>query len=327
MPMNEDDRFRTLSEGSSVRNKRAALVIALLSILASAGGCSRCRPQHQQQLISQLIEEYPDSPEAETAFKIQTKQLAPEGSMPVDVVTKVRAELNEQLAKRIPAFTRALDKLPSDESTAEIEDLCAFLEQPGAVSLRGKVVREHASSLPRTTRQLERDARERLEVLAQSRTAFEKLRGDGDALRAYLERVFVVRDVKHVDRLEKALDALKRISRLHEYELFVAALRNLDNAIKGLRAGITAYDDYIVECERTLATLDLMDAYELCKTEAPRLYASGRLDEADQIYAKLQTIIESIEGQEKYERLWRSVERRRLAEFLLDRRALIAKIR
>ncbi len=337
-------RFRTLSEGNSIRNKRVALVLALVGVLAGAGvvlwpaSASSILAEAQealgngdrakaQLLISRLIEEYPDSPEAETAFQIQTQQLAPKTQQQVDVVSKVRAELKAELEKRIPAFARALDDLPAEAASRELDDLCAFLEQPGAVTLRARIVREHASSLPRTTRQLERDTRERLDTLARSRTAFEKLRSDSDALREYLAEVEKVRDISHVDRLEKALDALKRVSRLHEYDLFIAALRNLDNAIKGLRAGITAYSDYIVECERTLATLELEEAYHLCKTEAPRLYVSGRLDEADQIYASLQTIIERIEGKDKHERLWRSVERRRLPEFLHDRRSQIAKIK
>lgn len=342
-------RFRAVTEGNTKSLRRVGLVLAFVGVLATAGvvlwptspadllnqaqaAFDRGDAGQASQIVAELVEKYPDSPEAESAFQLQTRMLYPPKKAGAGAgsanpgATGGAATAKPPEPSEIDELGRYLAALPDAEASRQLTELVTALEDPTASGRRKKVFIAHGESLPSIARRLQRDARERQDVLAQSKNACHRLDGDPEAMLAYLQDLERARDEAHVARLEQASAALTKLGSLQELDLFRSALRGLSDATGRLRRSLTTYANSFVVCEQTMARMDVDALFDRCTKEAPALLVGGRLDEADALYVELDELVKRILADERMLPVAKRIERLRIERFVRERRDIIAGI-
>ncbi|MDJ0974793.1 MAG: PQQ-binding-like beta-propeller repeat protein [Planctomycetota bacterium] len=334
-------RYRTLTEGSGRKIRRAAMVLALLGIVGTAGvlfwpaSPSSLLSQAQtafdngelgkaQQLVVELIDRFPDSPEAETAFQLQSRMFP---AVPTHQGPRTTGPTKPEIKDIYAEFGEALAGLPGGVAQSALRKMVEELEKPTSVADRRKVFQEHGEVLAEVTRRMSHDARTREDVLAQAKSAAHRLDGDPDGLRAYLKEMEVARDEAYVERLEATVGLLNRLGRLTKFDLFRTALNALRESTKRYRRALSTYAGSFSACKQALARMEVKALFDRCTKEAPALLVGGRLDEADELYIELETLVKNIEKTPDLEPVRERIERLRIHRFLKDRRGMIAGIR
>ncbi len=335
------ERFRTLHVGSHGKRKRIALVSALVVLLGAAGfvfwpvsasslltkaraAADAGQTEEARGYIVQLLDKYPDSQEAEEGFQLQARLLAPSSSQPR--MSEETLALKKKIDALVPQVQEALAKLPAKEARALVTTLTLALEDPKARNLRKAALSRPAQALRETARALHKDARDRIDLLGQTAGAQENLRASPEALKKFVDEATSRRDPGYAADLKETARVLARLGKVHGDAAFASLTKELMRVTADLKMAGESFDTHIEGCRRVLATALVDAADKRCREEAPALLVDGRLAEADALYAELQTLMETYGDDEIYADLVKKVERRKLPQFVRERRGQIAEI-
>ena len=285
-------RFRSLTEVESSQTKRVALVVALLAVLGTAGvvlwpaSASSLLEKAQgawqngnraeaQRWIADLIDRYPESPEAEKAFTLQARILNPTPNQ--QSTAKIDRELVRRVKSLVPEVRRAIDRLPESSSHASVRALIETLQAPDARGLRRKAVLDVAPNVRRMMRSMERDARVRADLLGRAAEAPVRMRSTPNGLRAYLAEAEQIRKSTFAHDLRATVDMLRDLIALYEQDELIGLLRELDRATRRLALAVSSSEEALTACRRSLTGIELEQAEREIRQNAPALTVNGKL--------------------------------------------------
>jgi outer membrane protein assembly factor BamB/tetratricopeptide (TPR) repeat protein len=333
-------QFRALTVGRRPR-RRAAILVAFLGVIATAAlvlwppsassilddaraAAAAGNRGEVDRLVSLLQDRHPDSEEMSEAYllqaSLQARRTAPRPRQTAEIE-------DEDLEAAVVSAVTALQNLPSPEATARLEELASLLALPANHRARQAVVDRIEPHLVQKGQLLVRDIRERVDQLGRARDLAGAQERDMEALRHYLEMAEMSFRPEFPDQLYAAAKALDRvIGNLREEEVgrtLRLIQKSADRASRAWSQGMSALDD----CHLRYASLDLEEIQRECRTDASRLLVAGRFEEASEMYDKLARRIETIQADEKLHPLLEEIARRRISEFVTDRRQSISEIR
>lgn len=338
-------RIGERSKGMSPRARRLALVGCLVVLLGVAGvvlwpaGPATRLGEAQEaiaagdrtsavQILTEIIETWPDSPEADEAFRLQTQYLAPQPSAANAAeegpATPVRVS-PAQLAKN--AYLEALLLLPEAKAFPELEKALVTAGESENKGVRQSFISMTQKQLPAALRKIEQEVRDRQDVLAQAGTVAIRHKRDAAALRKYLDQAESVLGTAFPDRIAAMSKALDGLDALEPGEIVKGQLERLAAIERQVRAFRESYRDDLHACERSLLELDLTASFEACQHQASKLLARGDIDGADALYADTERYVTRIAEEDFLEPLRAGVKRRRIDDYVSTRRARIAGIR
>jgi tetratricopeptide (TPR) repeat protein len=326
------------------KHRRVTLVGALLVLVASAGfllwpaSASSMLAEAQAALqkgdshaatmiIAKLIEEYPESTEAETAFRMRTSMLTPTPTTSQPVATAPSVNQKQELETHLKGLLGALEGLPSKEARDLIASNLAWFEANEDKRARQRLSTTVGPALIPVVRRIERQARERRDLIARARMVAHREGRNADALRSYLAEVEAAQDPTVATELERTRSLLERMLAMQSTDSLSTALSGLDTAIKTVTAPTGEIERDLDEVRLLLAGLDLDAAQQRCNQEAAALLTEGKLDEADAIHAALEELIKRIDGTDELEPLREEIDRRRLRAYVSTRRSRISSIK
>ena len=327
-----------------VKQRKVALIGALLVLVASAGfllwpkspSAMLAEAQAALQsgdshtatmLIAKLIEEHPESTEAEAAFRLRTSMLAPPPSTSRPNPTAPTADQKRAVEAHLKSLLAALEGLPAKEARGKIATDLAWFESHEDKRTRQRLATTVGPALMPVVRRIERQARERRDLIGRARMVAHREGRNADALRQYLAEVETAQDPTILGELERTRSLLERMLALQATDSLATALDGLDSAIKTVKAPTGEIERDLDEVRLLLAGLDLDAAQQRCNQEAAALLTEGKLDEADAIHATLEELIKRIDGTDELAPLREEIDRRRLRAYVETRRGRIASIK
>nr|MDJ0523249.1 PQQ-binding-like beta-propeller repeat protein [Planctomycetota bacterium] len=336
------ERFRAIYDPRRSRRRKSAIVGALLVVLASIGfvlwppSAEKLLMQAQEaandgetekarELISRLVEDFPDSPEAEQAILMQRRLFAPQRTSPK--LAKAAQELKQTLEARMPGFLEALQQLPAPTAQSAVGEVVDLLGVSAAKPLRTGILKPQTAALRTAVQELLTEAMARVDVLAQTGDAHERLGQDPDGMRAFLKEAEGARDTEWLDETRSTAKLMHRLGRLHRDENFRATTTELIRAVDALDKAAQYHDRSMPAVRLAFASLQVEEADRRCREEAPALMVAGQIDRADAIYAHLETLLQEYATDPIYAPLIERVSRRQLQRLISDRRDQIKDIR
>jgi outer membrane protein assembly factor BamB/tetratricopeptide (TPR) repeat protein len=331
------DLLRTLRgfvEGKPRRTRRVALVGALVAVAAAAGvltwpespGSLLARAQQAAadedrplalDLVTQLIERFPDSEEAGTAFSLQAQLVPPPSKTRKDAAAKPR-ELAQKDAARL---TASLQSLPAAPAAVELEALVGGLQE-GAGLDAANTSRVHDAIV-----RLGTEARAQQDALALTRSGRERVKGDAAALRALLAAARTAIAPETRTGLRASHAALAKLVEVAKAETLRRPLRELETAVTALEKTTASHAADVLEVRRLLADSDLEACHTACREQGPRLLVGGRIDELEQLYGELDSGLAALEQDKDLLPVLEAAQRRHIPDFLRERRAVVLDIR
>jgi len=336
------ERFRSIYDPRSSRHRRLALTLALLVALVGAGvalwppsasslleraqdAANDGDKEQARVYISQLVGRFPDAPEAEEAIALQ-RMLFP----PVDAAPRQKEavkRLAETLAAKMDGFAAALPRLPDGDAQDTVREVTDLLGVSGAQTIREGILRPHLVELRTAAQRLLTEAMERVDVLGRTGDAHERLKGDTEGMRAFIDEAGRARDPAWLERTRSTAKLLYALTRLHDDTAFQQTTSELIRGVDALDKAAAYHDKCMPTVRLTYAAQQIEEADRRCREEAPKLMVAGQIDRADRIYAHLQTLLQEYATDPLYAPLIERVTRRQLPELIGERRAQIADIR
>ncbi|MCA9314757.1 MAG: PQQ-binding-like beta-propeller repeat protein [Planctomycetes bacterium] len=334
-------RLRSALERSDSKPRRFALAGSLLAVLAVAGivmwppsadslleratvALDAGRRAEAQELLDELIERYPDSPEAESAFQLQARLTRP--AQPQAPTVKLDRAQREHLEASAAAAQTALGDLPSAAARDTLESFAKELASEEASALRPTVLKELRRYLARAMHDLTREARGRAEILAKSSTVASSQAKDEGLLRRYLAEAAEAGDAEWTKGLQEAVPILgtyvemEGTATLHQLHATLAQhATRLAGAGAGNQEGLDA-------CHRAVLALEVDEAYRKAAQDGIRELTYGRLESAEELYSNLETLVEKASAERRFEPLFRDLERQRIPAWIDSKRQLITTI-
>jgi len=336
------ERFRTIYDPRKSQRRTLALVVALVLLVAGAGvyywpasaaslladaqeaAGAGDRPQ-ALALIGQLAERFPDTAEAEEAFRLQTRLTSPRPASTRKQRTQpaLKAAIEEQL----PPLRKALADLPRPEAQAHIRETLDLLAKAAGKRLRGPILRQLATPLCAATKRLDAATLERVQVLGRTAEVAQLLRHEPDAVRTFLHQAERAREADWITQAEASSTLLYQLARLDGDGAFRQAAKAFVRSTDGLHKAVTFYDKYIDSIRLSLASMEIEKADRCCREDASALMVSGHLDEADAIYARMEALLATYGDNATYAHLIDEIKRRQLPQLIRKRRAQVKDIR
>ena len=336
------ERFRSIYDPRSSRRRRLALTLALLLALVGAGvtlwppsassllskaqeAANDGATEDARALISQVVERFPDSPEAEEAILLQRRLFPPQEAAPRKKEAVKRLE--DTIGAKMDAFAAALPNLPADDAQATVQEVSELLGVSAARNIREDVLKPHMVELRTASQRLLTECMERVDVLGRTGDAHERLKGDPEGMRAFIEDSGRSRDPAWLERTRSTAKLLYAITRLLDDKPFQQTTSELIRGIDALDKAAGYHDKSMPVVRLTYAAQQIEEADRRCREEAPKLMVAGQLDRADKIYAHLQTLLQEYATEPLYAPVLERVTRRQLPELIAERRAQISDIR
>jgi outer membrane protein assembly factor BamB/tetratricopeptide (TPR) repeat protein len=331
------DLLRTLRgflEGKPQRTRRVALVGALVAVAATAGvltwpespGSLLERAEEAVaaedralalELVTQLIEKFPDSDEAGTAFSLQAQLVPPPAKTRKDGPAASR-ELGKEQAQRLAA---ALQALPAATAAADLTTLVAEMRDGAGLDPTA------TTQLGGTLARLVTEARAQQDALALTRSGRERMKSDAAALRTLLAAAQAARAPETLAGLRGAHAALGKLVETMKAEPLRRPLRELDAAITALEKTTASHAADLLEVRRLLAASDLEERHTACREQGPRLLVAGRIDELETLYAELEAGLAALEQDKDLLTVLEAAQRRHIPDFVRERRSVLLDIR
>ncbi len=327
--------LRRLSEARGPGRRRVALVAALVAVAAAAGlylwpegsGALLSRAQAAVEagdragaleLVAQLLERFPDSAEAEEGARLQS-QLSAAASGP-----KTGARPTAASAETLAALVGALGKLPDAEAGATLARHVGEVPAPaGKEPAPAALVRALEEALGRCAY----GARQHLDALASTRAARERSKGDPQALRQLVEAAERGLDPAFRTSWSGQLAPLRRLAETLRTDGALRALREAESALAAYANAAGQYGADLAACRLRLLELEVTAAHEACREQGPRLLVAGDLDAADALYRGLEERVLALAGRPELAEVEAVVRKQGIAEFVRERRALVADVR
>ena len=336
------ERFRTLYDPSRRRRRSMALVGALLLVLAGGGvylwpqSASALLSRAQEaadagdkqlalEMIGQLVDKHPESPEAEQAYHLQARLFPPAPAS--NRSQKALGKLKKALLDKIPALTDSLASLPDQGAQGSVRAVLEPLQSDKAKSIRKPVLAELAEPLKTHAERLHGAVLERVQTLAKTAGAHEALADDPIGLKEFIEEATRLRDPDWMADLKATSELLYMVAKLHGDREVIQSTQELARAAQGLDQAASYYDEHITRVRLMHAQREIEEADRRCREDAPKLMVAGHLDQADACYARLETLMTRYGGDEVYGSLVAGLQRRQLPQLIKERRAQIADIR
>ncbi len=336
------ERFRTIYDPRNRKRRAFALMAALVLTLAGAGvylwpasAAGLLSQAHEaadegdkelaRSLIGQLVDRFPEAPETEQAFLLQARLFPPRAA----TSRRERAvrELKEAIDTKMPAFTDALPVLPDQDAQGSVRAVLDLLSNATAKQLRGQALKPVVSSLRKTAQRLLDESLARVSVLAKTAGAHDRHKDDPQTLGTFLDEAARVREPAWITNVRATSELLYRLARLHEDEDFRRLARELVRGTDSLAKAVGYYDEHIPTIRLAHGSMQVEDADRACREDAPKLMVGGHLDQADALYARLESLLTTYASEPAYARLIEAVTKRQLPQLIRDRRAQIADIR
>lgn len=336
------ERFRTLYDPRSRRRRSMAMLGALVLVICSAGvyfwpeSASSLLTRAQEaadagdetlalQMIGQLVDRFPESPEAEQAYHLQRRLIPPRPT--TNRSKQALKALEEDLLGKIPALTDSLAALPDQGAQGSVRAVLEPLRSTRSKSIRTKVLTPAVEALREHTERLQGAVLERVQVLAKTSGAHERLADDPSALGAFIAEATQMRDPSWMADVKASSELLYGIAKMHGDRELITKTQELARAAIGLDKAAEYYDGHIARVRRAHAEREIEEADRCCREDAPKLMVAGQLDQADAYYARLESLLERYAGDETYGSLVEGLQRRQLPQLIRARRAQIADIR
>lgn len=335
-------RLRNALERGDHQPKRLALAVALLAIVAAAGivlwppSASSMLSQAQaaldggrrseaQELLDELIERYPDSAEAESAFQLQARLTRPSGPAPraepaLNAAERAAVEAGEETARM------ALGRLPAAEAREILEAYATRLDVPEIAPLRPGIMKGLRRHLARAIHDLGREARRRAEVLARATTVAAAQANDAKALGAYLDSAKAAAEPTWTEGLVEALPVLERFVHFEGTTSVRQLNEELAQDTRRLAGAWAANEAGLDACRRAVLRLEIEVAHRKASQDGPRELAFGRLENAEALYRDLDRLILEARSDKRYGELIADLERHRVPQWLDAKLELIATI-
>lgn len=336
------ERFRTVYDPRRRRRRTVAVLVALLLILGGAGvylwpaSASSLLARAQEaadagdkelalDMIGTLVDQYPESPEAEQAYHLQARLFPP---APASTRGKKALQvLKMSLLAKIPALTDALPALPDQGAQESVRVVLEPLQSTKAKNIRRAVLASVGEPLGEHAKRLHAAVLERVQTLAQTAGAHERLADDPIGLKEFIDESTRLRDAEWMTNVKSTSELLYMLAKLHGDRALMNATQELARAAQGLDQAASYYDEHITLVRLAHAKRELEEADRRCREDAPKLMVSGHLDQADACYARLEALMIRYKGDDVYGRLVEGLERRQLPQLLTERRTQIADIR
>lgn len=332
-------QFRSMSEGTSPI-RRVALIAALLLLIATAGfvlwpespasllekaqaAAAAGNTTEALQWVTVLTEQHPDAPETGEAFLLQARLQDPGGAVSrTPQVTK-----DSELEIALVALEEALPRLPAPEATAQVKAVEQILAQHDNARFRCSALTRLEKGIVVAADRIVQEIRLRSDLLAQAGKLAAKSALDREPLTRFLEKTDAYLADDYAQHVAQSVSALDSLVDHHRSEADGRAVRLLDEAVERLQRMSETQASSLDICHRRLTRLEVDDLYTQCRTEASRLLVAGRLDAADACYTALEDKVASLAGDSRLTPLLEEVAKRRIPEFIADRRAMISEIR
>ncbi|MDF1700432.1 MAG: PEGA domain-containing protein, partial [Planctomycetota bacterium] len=331
------ERFRSLYDPRLARRRAMAMLGALVLVLCGAGvyfwpaSASSLLSSAQEaadggdkqtalEMIGQLVDRFPESPEAEQAYRLQALLVPP--AKTINRKQKAMQALKKDLLAKVPALQEALTALPDQAAQATLRSALEPLQasrRPGLAPT--------AEALGTTAERLQAAVLERVQVLAETAGVNERLADDAIGLREFIDKAERLRDPSWMAEVKGSSELLYGLAKLHGDRVLIVKTQELARATLGLDKAAAYYDGHITSVRLRHAQREIDEADRRCREDAPKLMVSGHLDQADACYARLETLLERYSGDDTYGRLVEGLQRRQLPQLIEDRRAQIEDIR
>ena len=333
-------RFRILREGEKRPARRVALVVALLALAGSAGFVvlretpakllARIEVAWQQgneaeavQLTAEMNDRYPDSPEAEEAFR---QQLARQSQRPQPKHEKsaARIELDSLLDKALATMS----DLPALEARETLAAVARQLEgEESLLREQDPTVLKLAKHFERELRKIDRELLTREDHLASARKRAGSQTTDVASLRAFIEKAQRYRQDGYREDARQTIALVNRFMALHAEDQTLSLIRRANLALERYERSITDRAADVAACRRHLALSEVEVEHDRCRTEAAVLLVNGDLEGAEAIYRRLRTMVDRLDQDPELRDLVPELRRRGILQFLIDREKEVASIR
>ncbi len=333
-------RFRILREGEKRPARRVALIMALLAIAGSVGFVvlrdtpAKLLTQIQaawesgdeglaMQLTATIQDKFPESPEAEEAFRTQsTRQTR---NRPVE---QERSAARKELDRLQDLALATMSKLPAAkarESLAQVHRLLSTDE--GLGRFQDATVSQLAPHFHRELLRLERELLTREDHLLSARKRASAQAPDLERLRAFIQKAQRYRQGAYSEDVREAIDLVGKFMVLHAEDRTLALTRRADHALGRYERAIKEGAQDVATCRRHLALSEIEVSHERCRTEAAVLLVNGDLDGAEAIYRKLRERVDALALDPELTDLGAELRRRGILQFLIDREKELESIR
>ena len=336
------NHFRALLAPPVGRRRRVAIAAALVTLLGAAGvvlwpksptklldnaraAAQSGRTGEAREIIAKIIEEYPESVEAEEAWLLQARIVNP------DLGQSKRAKISPEFTTRLKQAATELAPLLPDLPKAEVsKKMTSLLDSIDITELR-TVLPKRLASVAGTARnnafRMERDAAKRMDTLQRIREAPRLLKNDPRSLERLIHEAEGVRDPAYPENLLGATEILQRLADLADHDALRSATAKLGTSSKVLRDMATTIESDVSECRRIVINHDLATAERRCRERGPELMVNGDLEEADSVYKEFETILGRAAEDPTFASLWIALQRRGIPNWVKGRRSRIAEIR
>jgi outer membrane protein assembly factor BamB len=298
----------------------AASMLAQARAAVDAGDTTRAR-----QLVVRIIDDFPESQEAAEASLLEARMRGL--STPKSRLSERARAIQTQVESMLPAFTAALGHLPDPEAQATVRAVLEPLEEPAAAPVRKHALRTASAQMRAAARALLEDMTERARLLGETAEVAERMRGEPGELELFLDHATAQRDAEGLARLDATADLLFRLARVHPDSAVERLAAEIVGAADALEKAAGYFDAHVGPCRVAVATTRVEQADAACREQAPKLMVAGDLEDADALYAELETLIGTYTGDPLYEELLETIERRQVPQFIQERRAQIDDIR
>jgi hypothetical protein len=329
--------LRAVSRPPTSRRRRVALVAALVVVASGAGVMfwpeqpgrllEKARDAAEDgekaealDLLARLIEKFPDTEEANEAFRLQSVIAPPSAS----AAKASKPAKGDTVAIASSALASALRALPAPEAIALVKSHVESVADP---TERIVPPPEVAKALAETIVRLTIECRRSLDALAITQDARVRLKTQPAGLRKVIAEALAAKNPALIASWEAAHEVLRPLAESAKYAPLVRDEATFAAAVESCRRAQSAYDADLLECRRLLAGIELEELHLAARERGPRLLVAGRRDELEDLYESLHERLESLAADKSMGPVMETSRRKQLPDFVRDRRALVAGLR
>jgi outer membrane protein assembly factor BamB/tetratricopeptide (TPR) repeat protein len=333
-------RFRSLSEGNRGKGRRVAIIAALLLVVATGGYMlwpespasllEKARAAADAgdrdtalQYVAALAEKYPDAPETGEAFLIQATLVQ---QTPPPTAPRITQEQRETLNAAFAAAVDGAADLPAEPARSALTDLADLLVPDEMKRFRDEAAKMLEGPLEDALERLARETREQSDAFAFAARIADEGRIETDELRVLVSQLQTFTQQDRADAVRRSIVAVETLLALGPNDRVSAAVTKLERALKILKISREKHAARIDDCRRLLAIRNVEEAYEASREGAPALVAEGRFREAEAYYDALEERIREVEADPVLRSMMSRIRRRRIPDYLADRRAVLQDI-
>ncbi len=336
------NHFRALLSPPVGRRRRVAIMGALLALVAAAGvvfwpksptklldnaraAAQAGRTGEAREIIAKIIEEFPESVEAEEAWLLQARIVNPD--LGRTKRNKISPELSKRLKMSAGELAPLLTELPKPDVSKKMTTILDSIDLTELRTVLPKRLASVAGAARNNAFRMERDAAKRMDTLQRIREAPRLLKNDPRSLERLIHEAEGVRDPAYPENLLSATETMQRLADLADHDALRSATAKLGASSKALRDMATTIESDIAECRRIVIGHDLTTAERRCRERGPELMVNGDLEEADAVYKEFESLLSRAAEDQTFASQWTALQRRGIPNWVKGRRSRIAEIR